>query len=397
MKKNLFTLVGSICLTLVLAALLLPACAAEEPAPAPTPKPTPTPTPTPKPTPAPTPTPKPTPAPAPTPTPSTEKVKWVWVEYEQPLGVTKELVDWYTSEVTKRSGGRFTFEVHWGDLGSYKEMLMLAKTGVADITAVVTMFYPGEMPLSNAVWLPFCAPPRTDWQGVAVDEVMLTSPPLMEEYLSYGVVYGWCRSTDFYNLMTMVPIRKCEDLEGMRVRCSSDVGRTLAQFGAKPMTLSSSECYNALQTGLIDLYAHFKDSFYKRNIQEVAKYYVHDMDMSGAPGFYFINQKSWKALPDDLKEVWISVRKEAAPVCEWSSQRPEKVDVQLDAFREAGVEFIAFPPEERQRLIDAAPVVWADWIERAGGAPARRVLDDYLAAGKKVMEEYPNGLPLYKP
>jgi len=39
-KKNLFTLIGSICLTLILATLLLPACAAEAPAPgAPTTKP----------------------------------------------------------------------------------------------------------------------------------------------------------------------------------------------------------------------------------------------------------------------------------------------------------------------------------------------------------------------
>ena len=40
-KKRLLAAFGSICLALVLAALLLPACAAEEPAPAPTPTPTP--------------------------------------------------------------------------------------------------------------------------------------------------------------------------------------------------------------------------------------------------------------------------------------------------------------------------------------------------------------------
>ena len=61
--KRVPSFIGSICLALILAALLLPACAAEE---APTPAPTPTPTPTPPPTPTPTPTPTPIPTPTPT-------------------------------------------------------------------------------------------------------------------------------------------------------------------------------------------------------------------------------------------------------------------------------------------------------------------------------------------
>lgn len=70
-RKRLLTLVGSICLTLVLLALLLPACAKEAPAPAPAPTPAPAPKPTPAPAPAPTPKPTPAPTPAPAPKPET--------------------------------------------------------------------------------------------------------------------------------------------------------------------------------------------------------------------------------------------------------------------------------------------------------------------------------------
>lgn len=329
---------------------------------------------------------------------SGETVTWVWGEYESvQKGITFEWVNWFVKELDKRSNGRFKIDVHWGDLGSNKEMLGLAKAGVCDVAAVVTMFYPGQLKLSTVNFLPFAATPRVDWDNVVLRRLYASNEDLKKELDSYDSVYGGHRGSAFYNLMATKPIRSVEDLKGRRVRCASDLGGVLKQFGAIPMTLSSAECYNALQTGLIDTYAHFLDSFWKRRIQEVAKYYITDMDMGGAASMYVINKKSWEKLPDDLKKIYQDVSNDSIPLSQYLAFDPEIVAQQLADYKAAGVETIHFPREEREKLIAAADSVWKNWAKRGGGAPAQGVLDDYIRIGKKVMAEYPNGLPLYKP
>jgi len=329
---------------------------------------------------------------------SGKSVKWVWGEYESvQKGYTFEWVNWFVGELDKRSNGRFKVDVHWGDMGSNKEMLGLAKAGVADIAIAVPIFYPGKLPLANISFLPFAATPRVGWDNLALRRLHASNDALNKEFDKYNVIYGGHRGTAFYNLMTTKPIRKAADFKGKRVRCGADVGAVLKKFGAIPMTLSSSECYNALQTGLIDTYAHFRDSFWKRKIQEVVKYYIIGLDMGGAACPYVINKKSWDKLPDDLKKIYQEVSDATPPVSQYLAFNPKVVEKQLADFKAAGLEFIQFPKEEREKLIAAADSVWAKWVKRGGGAPAQSVLDDYIRIGKEVMAEYPNGLPPYKP
>lgn len=329
---------------------------------------------------------------------SGKSVKWVWAEYESvQKGYTFEWVNWFVGELDKRSGGRFKVDVHWGDMGSNKEMLGLAKAGVADIAIAVPIFYPGKLPLTNISFLPFAATPRVDWDNLTLRRLYATNEDINKELAKYNVRYGGHRGTAFYNLMATKPIRTAADFKGKRVRCGADVGAVLKQFGAVPMTLSSSECYNALQTGLIDTYAHFRDSFWKRKIQEVAKYYITGLDMGGAACTYVINKKSWAELPDDLKKIYQDVSDASVTVSQYLAFNPEVVEKQLSDFKAAGLEFIEFPKGERDKLIAAADAVWAKWVKRGGGDPAQRILDEYIRIGKAVMTEYPNGLPPYKP
>ena len=387
-RKRVLAIFSSFLLTIVLVALLLPACAAETPAPAPTPTPTPKPTPTP--TPAPTPKPTPTPAPAPK-----ETVQWKYNDYRPPTGAGYKYYQWWFDEVEKRSDGRFTVEQHWGgEIATAQETLQATEAGLIDVSMLVPLFYPGELPLSYVTWLPFAPPPRIDWAAGAINELFATNDDVIAELGARNIVYGGTEADDFYNIVSMEPIRTAEDFAGKRVRCGAYHGAILEPFGATRMTVPGPEIFGAMQTGLVDVHMHYMDCFHKYKTVEIAKYYTYGIEMGQAASVIAINAKSWAKLPTDLQEVWRSVMEDSPAMSRWAFRDPAVYPEQLQILRDKGIEFIKFPPEERAKLVAQGDAAWATWAEKSGKpATARRVLDDYLAIGEKIMKAYPDGYP----
>lgn len=328
-----------------------------------------------------------------------ERVAWVSANFQVALPGTSdyEIQTWFKNELFERSNGRFILDHHWGDMGANKEMLGLASSGAVDVANIAIGAYPGELPLHQGPFLPFIAPPRIDWQALSLRYVYDMNEGLRQELEDLNVVKGWYMGVDKYNLFSHVPIRTVEDLKGLKVRCgAAETGALMEALGATPMFLPSSECYNAMQTGLIDAYVHLRDSFWKRNIFEVAEYYIYDMDIGAPMGVKVINKDSWDALPDDLKEVWRSVEADVPAVNRWVYLGEGKADAQEADFKAAGMEFIQFPSAERNKLIEVArTVVWEDWVQRVGEDVGRQLIEDLWAAAERAMAEYPDGMPPY--
>ncbi|MEW9674519.1 TRAP transporter substrate-binding protein, partial [Ammoniphilus sp. 3BR4] len=102
------------------------------------------------------------------------------------------------------------------------------------------------------------------------------------------------------------PIRSLEDLKGKKIRMAGLIQSQLAQeVGATPVTLATTEIYEALQRGVVDGAEYSSPAADERlKIHEVTKYWL-------APGWHqtssvygtSINKDAWASLPDDLKAV----------------------------------------------------------------------------------------------
>lgn len=130
----------------------------------------------------------------------------------------------------------------------------------------------------------------------------------------YNEIYGKFNTVYFptsisgmeSGIRTNTPINSLEDFKGKKIRMAGLIQSQLAQaVGATPVTLATTEIYEALQRGVVDGAEYSSpaaDEMLK--INEVTKYWL-------TPGWHqtssvygsMINKDAWNSLPEDLKII----------------------------------------------------------------------------------------------
>ncbi len=96
------------------------------------------------------------------------------------------------------------------------------------------------------------------------------------------------------------PVRVPADVEGKKMRViQSDLHVDLwDQAGASPTPIPHPEIYNAMQTGVVDLFDNTASNYYSESWYEVAPYYT-KLDHIYAIGSWVFSETWWQALPEE--------------------------------------------------------------------------------------------------
>lgn len=105
-------------------------------------------------------------------------------------------------------------------------------------------------------------------------------------------------------LMTKKPIRKLEDLKGMKLRAYGTMADMLGKLGAATTLIPGGELYTALATGVVEG-AHWADAgpMFEMKFQEVLKYYMKPEPIQGSWNCIMINMDLWKKMTPEQKAV----------------------------------------------------------------------------------------------
>ena len=101
------------------------------------------------------------------------------------------------------------------------------------------------------------------------------------------------------------PIRKPEDLNGVLMRANPAdraVIQVFKQLGASVSTMSFSEVYMALQTGVVDGQVNPLDAIYETKFHEVQNY----LTMINLQWYYFLltmTEKTWSGLDEETQGI----------------------------------------------------------------------------------------------
>ncbi|MBA7572029.1 Lactate-binding periplasmic protein [subsurface metagenome] len=146
------------------------------------------------------------------------------------------------------------------------------------------------------------------------------------------------------------PAYSLEELSGRIVRMAAIEAEIIKEFGIEPIILPAAEIYTAFETGVIDgiEYAAPSDNW-GLGFHEIGKYIVlPGWHSTACPVFLLVNQDTWNELPDDLKYIV-----EVAAHETWTHQRGyEIVDAAqaMERFKDYGCEFIRLPDEDLAAL-----------------------------------------------
>jgi len=268
----------------------------------------------------------------------------------------------------------FTDRLLHGPIDGFKA----AVTGITDYTHSYITYQPGSFKLLHAPQLPFLfSSPQV--ASLVVEE--LYPRHFKTEFERMGVYFAHCDCTSPYNIISKAPIRRLEDLNGIKIRVTAGLtAEIFRELGAVPVAIAAAETYPAFQRGVIDAVSLAPSDIVSYRLHEIGPFYTR-VDINVLLLHYCLNRQSFDALPDDLRASFyrlLRVRSQIAVQNYYSGPGHERA---FRTLRESGVEIFELEEDELARWRDRVTPLKERYVAQyeAEGLPARAVVSDLEA------------------
>lgn len=265
-----------------------------------------------------------------------------------------ELYENLAKNIEANSDGRIAVQVLYSGEGvGTTGILSAVKSGLITMGAPFQSMHAGELPAGIVeIGLPGGTDDTAELQALFHDKGW--DKVLTKAYGSQGMVWLEPYIQPPVYVLTKKQINSVEDFKGLKIRAPGAYGKFLRNLGASPVSLSWSEIYTSLATGVIDgsIGSNMIDHRDGNHV-EVAKY-MYKLPLAGAQVLpIVVNRNAWKKLPDDLKDavrkatevhaeeqLTMSKKWESEAVAEMEAKglmwSPEPTDADREAWAAAG-------------------------------------------------------------
>ncbi len=319
--------------------------------------------------------------------------------------VVLKFVDWHPSadvnvyakansyivrEIEKRSNGRLKIEYYWsGSLLPAKDTVSGLQMGVADMGLVHSAYEPGKLPLTSVGGLPAIGHDFYP-SAMAVAELQKL-PELQAELAKHNLKFLTAACNTSSGIWSSKPIRSIADMKGKKFACEGDKAVIVKALGGVPVTMTSTEVYQALEKGTVDggLANPGWASDYKWH--EVAPYYTELLFGNTAGIINVINKNSWDKIPADLQKMFADLVEEAA--IKGHEIYQSNAENKLKGLVDQNLVTVIKPSEKDIALLEktAEEVVWVDWAKKmsARGLDGQKILDQWRKTYRKYAQSSP--------
>ena len=292
----------------------------------------------------------------------------------------KMLLPW-AENVKKECNGKLVIKPYLGGvLHGARDGFKAVRGNVTDLAMCYPAWSPAGFHLNHVFGLPFAF---NSASAAAITAEELYPKYLKKEYEKKGIYLAFYSSMATYDLVSIKPVAKLEDLKGMKVRTVAGPMADAAKLlGAVPVFMSINEVYTALQRGMIDAVLTPNFAGYAYRFFEIAKY-VTRLDFAVTASAWGHNPKTFDALPEPLKTPWYNQLRQASQY--WANAMDEQNKLSRERNIKEGIEMITLDPDESARWKKALQPLWDQFIEKneAQGMPAKALVHDLLERSKK--------------
>lgn len=179
-------------------------------------------------------------------------------------------------------------------------------------------------------------------------------------------------------MFTKTPVRKMEDLKGMKMRAGGPQAIFHTAMGGAPVAMGGGEIYTAIKLGTIDGTYWDTGGIDDMSFQEVIKYAAQPGWAPAQHQEIFLNLGKYNELTDWQREKIDGIFK--STYFETSKMHADGVSHALQVLKDSGGEVINFSPEEVKRMRDKSIAdVWPKVAERSKrNAKAIEIMKQYL-------------------
>jgi TRAP-type C4-dicarboxylate transport system substrate-binding protein len=299
----------------------------------------------------------------------------------------------YLDEVTKRTGGKVTFEWFLGGvLLKAGDVYPGLARGAIDIGFTVpAAFNPREFPVSG-VTLPFVT--ENPQAGcLAFRDWYRATPDVQKEFQRNNVHLLLTLSTSENVLWTMKQVNSAADLKGMRLRTLLGPGDAFAALGATAVTVPYTDAIDLLSRGGVD---GISTTPFEQGVKDGLADMVNFLSNGGRMGIFAtvmtsVNADKWKTFPKSLQDIFTT---SADNALDWyikaqNAETDESVEILRKSKR---IQVVKLDPAEEKRWRDqTAPVImkkYSDAVARVGGN-AEQLTSSFNALARKYEAQHP--------
>lgn len=245
----------------------------------------------------------------------------------------------FAADVLEASNGQLVIEVvNFLTLGSTSDAVQMAKDGSLDFILISGTEYVGYEPCSAVVAVPGVVDNISD--AVALEKALYEAG-----YFSDwdGEIISILTTDMQYIALVDDYIESADDFKGLVGRCQNANGITLLEnLGSSITTISTSEVYMSLETGIIDFSVSSPTNMTDSAYAEVVDYII-DYTLYCDCNCLVMNNDSYAALPDDLKEILKECGESLTDsYTEWNIEAEAEG---IQDLKDGGVEFIECPED----------------------------------------------------
>lgn len=279
----------------------------------------------------------------------------------------KDIAEYLKKQLAEKSDGKINLEIYMDSqmFGGDREIAESIQRGDATFhfltTAPLVMFEPKlavfDMPF---MWRITEDPVET----MALVHTALDTPEgkelsalLFRNLEKVGILARGFSNYGFRQLTSNKPVRKFEDLKGLKVRTMENKYHMQAweSLGANPTPMSFAELFTALEQGTIDAQENPYGIITTSRLFEVQKYLINTNHIANV-AVITMSKKVYDSLPADLQKI---VDESLALTNEFAREGQVNGLVKdIKTLQDAGTELISLPDADIQKMRNTTRGVW---------------------------------------
>jgi TRAP-type C4-dicarboxylate transport system substrate-binding protein len=290
-------------------------------------------------------------------------------------GQTKAAMDW-AKEIEKLTDNKVQITVFpGGTLTKAPQCYSGVVEGISDLGFSLFAYTRGRFPVMAAVDLPMGYPNGKVASKVAQEFAKTFKP---EELKDVKVLYLHAHGPGL--LHTKKPVRKLEDLKGMKIRATGLSAKVVKALGGVPVAMPQGSTYESLKKGVVEGTFGPIEVLKGWKQAEVIKYTTECYSVGYTTTFFVVmNLDKWKSLPPDIQKVFETVSEKYVDVHGkvWDSTDKEG----RKYTQSLGNKIIPLSDEESARWRKAVEPVISDYITNNPNG------DKYVKKIKELMSQ----------
>jgi TRAP-type C4-dicarboxylate transport system substrate-binding protein len=209
--------------------------------------------------------------------------------------------------VAEKSGGKFQIKLHYGEaISKNRENLDGISIGAFEMAQICAGYHADKNPTITVLELPFLGVDTLE-QEIKVSNAVYAHPAAQKDLARWNAMLLMPSPMPQYNLAgTGDAPKTLADFDGMRVRATGGIGQAFQKVGAVPTSVTASEAYNALESGVVDSVAFAPHAHLAFRTVDIVKWWTTNLNPGTVNCPIVANIDSYEALSDEEKEILMS-------------------------------------------------------------------------------------------